>query len=366
MEARDVAYVNKSYKYGFNGKSVDNEVSQTGSAYDYGYRIYSTALGRFFSKDPLSASYPWYSPYQFAGNKVIIAVDMDGLEEHITINSPWFTAQVFISMISNKSDSEVEVRVVELINCALDAKIPEGTPESVYNGTSDAGTIDPEQNHEGIMVKLHIGHGKYITMPLDGYQIQNGKVVKETQTEPNDDNSEGTRRATRRSFNRFRKFLNLGFVLYGEGGTDLSNQQKALPGMKLIAHYVEDIMNLISAAKSGTKQTFNENMKQQDNRRLTDQRNTSNNNSIQVKASDKIPEAINQTAEKAIVNGPDTTIKIPTEAKVTYQTGNTFGGEVTKTKDTVVYKKDVGKVQRKAEKDTWDKARKEYNNDKNK
>jgi hypothetical protein len=34
------------------------------------------------SVDPLSSSYPWYSPYQFAGNKPIIAIDIDGLEEY--------------------------------------------------------------------------------------------------------------------------------------------------------------------------------------------------------------------------------------------------------------------------------------------
>ncbi|MEM9337245.1 MAG: hypothetical protein AAGA66_00835, partial [Bacteroidota bacterium] len=33
------------------------------------------------SVDPLTSSYPWYTPYQFAGNKPIYAVDLDGLEE---------------------------------------------------------------------------------------------------------------------------------------------------------------------------------------------------------------------------------------------------------------------------------------------
>lgn len=33
------------------------------------------------SVDPLTSSYPWYTPYQFAGNKPIWAVDLDGLEE---------------------------------------------------------------------------------------------------------------------------------------------------------------------------------------------------------------------------------------------------------------------------------------------
>ena len=39
------------------------------------------------SVDPLTSSYPWYTPYQFAGNKPIWAVDLDGLEE-LLANTP--------------------------------------------------------------------------------------------------------------------------------------------------------------------------------------------------------------------------------------------------------------------------------------
>ena len=44
-------------------------------------RIYDSRVGRFLSLDPLTKSYPWYTPYQFAGNKPIWAKDLDGLEE---------------------------------------------------------------------------------------------------------------------------------------------------------------------------------------------------------------------------------------------------------------------------------------------
>lgn len=44
-------------------------------------RIYSPAIGKFLSVDPLSNKYPWYTSYQFAGNKPIQYVDVDGLEE---------------------------------------------------------------------------------------------------------------------------------------------------------------------------------------------------------------------------------------------------------------------------------------------
>ena len=53
-----------------------------GATYDYGFRIYNSSIGRFLSVDPLTSSYPWYTPYQFAGNKPIIAIDLDGLEEY--------------------------------------------------------------------------------------------------------------------------------------------------------------------------------------------------------------------------------------------------------------------------------------------
>lgn len=33
------------------------------------------------SNDPLIKSYPWYAQYQFVGNKPIVAIDLDGLEE---------------------------------------------------------------------------------------------------------------------------------------------------------------------------------------------------------------------------------------------------------------------------------------------
>lgn len=52
-----------------------------GNQQDYGMRIYDTRLGRFLSVDPLTKAYPWYTTYQYAGNKPIRYIDRDGLEE---------------------------------------------------------------------------------------------------------------------------------------------------------------------------------------------------------------------------------------------------------------------------------------------
>ena len=43
-------------------------------------RIYDPRLGKFLSVDPLSSKFPWWTPYAFAGNSPIEAIDLDGGE----------------------------------------------------------------------------------------------------------------------------------------------------------------------------------------------------------------------------------------------------------------------------------------------
>jgi RHS repeat-associated protein len=81
MQMPNRTYSANNYRYGFNGKENDNEVKGTGNQQDYGMRVYDSRLGRFLTVDPLMPDYPFYSPYQFAGNKPIVAADLDGLEE---------------------------------------------------------------------------------------------------------------------------------------------------------------------------------------------------------------------------------------------------------------------------------------------
>ncbi len=69
-----------AYRYGFNGKENDNEVKGSGNQQDYGMRIYDPRIGRFLSVDPLTAKFPYYTPYQFSGNSPIKFIDLDGLE----------------------------------------------------------------------------------------------------------------------------------------------------------------------------------------------------------------------------------------------------------------------------------------------
>ncbi len=67
-------------RYGFNGKEIDSEVKETGSQYDYGFRVYDSRIGKFLSVDPLTKMYPELSSYQFASNNPIQGIDLDGRE----------------------------------------------------------------------------------------------------------------------------------------------------------------------------------------------------------------------------------------------------------------------------------------------
>ncbi len=96
------------YRYGFNGKEKDDGGEWSNTAYDYGFRIYNPSIGRFLSVDPLTKEYPWYTPYQFAGNTPIQAIDLDGLEEHYVIE-PDLVARIFVTTLFDIKHSMINV-----------------------------------------------------------------------------------------------------------------------------------------------------------------------------------------------------------------------------------------------------------------
>ena len=75
-----VSSADSKYRYGYNGKENDNEIKGAGNQQDYGMRIYDPRIARFLSVDPLREEYPELSPYQFASNTPLWAIDLDGLE----------------------------------------------------------------------------------------------------------------------------------------------------------------------------------------------------------------------------------------------------------------------------------------------
>lgn len=72
--------VDMAYRYGFQGQEKDDEIKGEGNSINYKYRMHDPRIGRFFAVDPLSGDYPFYSPYAFSGNRVLDAVELEGLE----------------------------------------------------------------------------------------------------------------------------------------------------------------------------------------------------------------------------------------------------------------------------------------------
>ncbi|BDD05643.1 RHS repeat-associated core domain-containing protein [Aureibacter tunicatorum] len=139
------------YRYGFNGKEKDQNGewgSQTN--YDYGFRIYNPVIAKFLSVDPLTADYPWFSPYHFAGNTPIMAIDIDGLETLVTINSDDFLRKLDLAI---QDDLNVS-RMSELVDLALKFCRPDDGfySTTMYKGSEYAATAVPINNVEGLSV----------------------------------------------------------------------------------------------------------------------------------------------------------------------------------------------------------------------
>ena len=97
----------EGYWYGFNGKEKDKEMNSL-TAYDYGFRIYNPGIGKFLSVDPLTSSYPSWSPYPFAMNRVIDGIDIDGLEY---INGTESKISIYINLFTSNNTSVIYGKV---------------------------------------------------------------------------------------------------------------------------------------------------------------------------------------------------------------------------------------------------------------
>lgn len=70
------------YKYKFEGREYQDELGL--NVYPFKYRTYDPALGRFWSIDPVAESYVYNGVYNFAENRVVESIDLEGKES-------WFT-----------------------------------------------------------------------------------------------------------------------------------------------------------------------------------------------------------------------------------------------------------------------------------
>lgn len=152
MPGRSVS-TGSGYRYGFNGKEQDPEIKGTGAQYDYGFRIYDPRVGRFLSVDPLTKTYPWYTPYQFAGNMPIWAIDLDGLEE---------------KKVTQEKSNLLQASAIQ--KCMKESEVREDIANKIYTSINNqirSREGDPKfrTKAEETVIKSEIG--KFIAVDLD-------------------------------------------------------------------------------------------------------------------------------------------------------------------------------------------------------
>ena len=197
-----------SYRYGFNGKENDNEVKGTGNQQDYGMRIYDPRLGRFLSVDPLTRYYPHLTPYQFASNRPIDGVDLDGLE-HATYYFAYVPGHkpIFSSKIDHKQVGAlgygVQVVLVDREGNKTVTFVPTNAPPKPAEKTEGTvsivltagiqGGIEGEVLGAGVSAEGNMGSidvigfrdGKFVFMenPKRGHSAKIGVAGEETSQE---------------------------------------------------------------------------------------------------------------------------------------------------------------------------------------
>lgn len=166
MPGRKYSVANTNYRYGFNGKENDNETGYQ----DYGMRLYDRRLGRFISVDPLYKKYPELTPYQFASNTPIQAIDLDGLEKLIYIYN--FSADKI-------TKTKIELpKAGPLGNGVLVKSNYNGKNHYYYGGEiPDANITSFKKAYEGVKLDKdgnHVGYNDSKGNPTIGY----GHLIK--------------------------------------------------------------------------------------------------------------------------------------------------------------------------------------------
>ena len=102
--------------------------------------MHDPRIGRFFAVDPLAFKYPYNSPYAFSENRVIDAIELEGLEK------------VVITKIRG-SDGKTKITVTKAKNGSFGLKNEMG--EGVVSDESSTLVIIREQNKEGKFITVN-------------------------------------------------------------------------------------------------------------------------------------------------------------------------------------------------------------------
>ena len=160
-------------------------------------------VSRFLSVDPLARQYPWFSPYQFAGNMPIAAIDLDGLEIFFSTTPIVFssaaatttTATTVARMgiratdlaTSSGSGSTASPIVRPALGQILPPPLPPVIPEA---GVNQPGSTAGQKSQEQVTNELFENLIKRGTAKPDATQVtRNTPLAQQKEKESNNDNT---------------------------------------------------------------------------------------------------------------------------------------------------------------------------------
>lgn len=103
-------FSSNNYRYGFNGKENDKDISEVGQ--DFAGRIYDGRLGRWLSVDPLFTKFPSNSPYIFCLNSPLFLIDPDGREVIINKATTSNDGPLIVTSVGNLGNTRMSLSLV--------------------------------------------------------------------------------------------------------------------------------------------------------------------------------------------------------------------------------------------------------------
>lgn len=178
MEMSTRSWVNETYRYGYGGKELDDEVTGGGNQLDFGERFFDPRVSRFLSVDPEMTIYPGSSPCVFVRDNPILRVDPTGkwdIEAHIFDRSKFGYG---IAIVKDRFGKEVFRFKVRAEGTGAKGDVQKGsdplkedsnTPTGVYT-IADQGTwISP------VGIKAREAYGKNKRLALTG---KSGQIIE--------------------------------------------------------------------------------------------------------------------------------------------------------------------------------------------
>ncbi|WP_294217548.1 DUF6443 domain-containing protein [uncultured Chryseobacterium sp.] len=112
-----------TYRKGFQGQENQPETGWS----SFKWRNYDPVIGRFLTIDPLSEKYAYQSHYNFSENRVVDAVEIEGLEAYtlndgnISLNGYDLTMDEY----TKREDGDIDIKAVDLSRNVSDASMGE-------------------------------------------------------------------------------------------------------------------------------------------------------------------------------------------------------------------------------------------------